>query len=159
MKKLKLPYFKEEIDIKNLKEEYATEFEFNDKKVDIFLNEMKISDDEQFGTIKNVLENIFELDKHNRSLISKNFEGKDGVTYDYLSYHLEELKEELEDIIDLDDSQISDMKKLLRLLKIKTISFYSDLVVFDYCLNDEISDQLLVVKMNRQQKISLDWES
>jgi len=159
MSKLKLPYFKEEIDIKNIQDEYEVEFEFNEKEVDVFLYEMKIADDEQFGIIKNVLENIFEFDKHNRSLISKCFENKDGFTYDYLSYHLEELKEELEDIVDFDDSKIINMEKLLRLLKMKTISFYSDLVVFDYCLNDEISDQLLVVKMNRQQKKYLDWES
>jgi hypothetical protein len=159
MNKLKLPYFKEEIDIQNLQDEYETEFEFNDKEVDVFLNEMQIADKEQLDIIKNVLENISEFDKQNRGLISENFENKNGLTFEYLSYHLEELKEEFEDIVDFNETEISNMEKLLRLLKVTTISFYSDLVVFDYCLDDEISDQLLAVKMDRQKKLSLDWES
>ncbi|CAA0155455.1 DUF2004 domain-containing protein [Tenacibaculum maritimum] len=159
MNKLKLPYFKEEIDIHNIQDEYETEFEFNDKEVDVFLNEMQIADEEQFGIIKNVLENISDFDKQNRSLISENFENKDGLTFEYLSYHLEELKEEFADIVDFDDTEIRNIEKLLSLLKITTISFYSDLTVFDYCLDDEISDQLLAVKMDRQKELSLDWES
>ncbi|MFL0068027.1 DUF2004 domain-containing protein [Tenacibaculum maritimum] len=159
MNKLKLPYFKEEIDIHNIQDEYETEFEFNDKEVDVFLNEMQIADEEQFGIIKNVLENISDFDKQNRSLISENFENKDGLTFEYLSYHLEKLKEEFADIVDFDDTEIRNIEKLLSLLKITTISFYSDLTVFDYCLDDEISDQLLAVKMDRQKELSLDWES
>jgi len=76
-----------------------------------------------------------------------------------LSYHLEELEEDFEEIIDSDDTEINNLKKLMKLLKIITISFYSDLVVFDYCINDEISDQLLVVNMDRQRNLSIAWES
>ena len=159
MEKLKLPYFKEEIDIQNLQDEYDTDFEYNGKEIDIFLNEMQVADKEQFTIIKNVLENLPEFDNQNRSFITNDFENKNGNTFEYLSYHLEELGDDFEEIIDSNDTEINNLKKLMNLLKITTISFYSDLVVFDYCLDDEISDQLLVVKMNRQKNLSIDWES
>ena len=159
MEKLKLPYFKDEIDIQNLQDEYDTELEYNGKEINIFLNEMQVADKEQFNIIKNVLENLPEFDKQNRSFITNDFENKNGNTFEYLSYHLEELEDGFEEIIDSDDTEINNLKKLMNLLKIATISFYSDLVVFDYCLDDEISDQLLVIKMNRQKNLSIDWES
>jgi len=52
MEKLKLTYFKEEIDIQNLQDEYETELEYNGKEVDVFLNEMQIADNEQFDILK-----------------------------------------------------------------------------------------------------------
>ena len=159
MEKLKLPYFKQEIEIQNLQDEYDTDFEYNGKEIDIFLNEMQVADKEQFTIIKNVLENLPEFDNQNRSFITNDFENKNGNTFEYLSYHLEELEDDFEEIIDSDDTEINNLKKLMNLLKITTISFYSDLVIFDYCLDDEISDQLLVVKMNRQKNLSIDWES
>ena len=159
MEKLKLPYFKQEIDIQNLQDEYDTDFEYNGKEINIFLNEMQVADKEQFTIIKNVLENLPEFDNQNRNFITNDFENKNGNTFEFLSYHLEELEDDFEEIIDSNDTEINNLKKLMNFLKITTISFYSDLVVFDYCLDDEISDQLLVVKMNRQKNLSIDWES
>ncbi|WP_158850500.1 DUF2004 domain-containing protein [Algibacter sp. L1A34] len=159
MEKLKLPYFKQEIDIQNLQDEYDTDFEYNGKEINIFLNEMQVADKEQFTIIKNVLENLPEFDNQNRNFITNDFENKNGNTFEFLSYHLEELEDDFEEIIDSNDTEINNLKKLMNFLKITTISFYSDLVVFDYCLDDEISDQLLVIKMNRQKNLSIDWES
>ena len=159
MEKLKLPYFKQEIDIQNLQDEYDTDFEYNGKEINIFLNEMQVADKEQFTIIKNVLENLPEFDNQNRNFITNDFENKNGNTFEFLSYHLEELEDGFEEIIDSNDTEINNLKKLMNFLKITTISFYSDLVVFDYCLDDEISDQLLVVSMNRQKNLSIDWES
>ena len=159
MEKLKLPYFKQEIDIQNLQDEYDTDFEYNGKEINIFLNEMQVADKEQFTIIKNVLENLPEFDNQNRNFITNDFENKNGNTFEFLSYHLEELEDDFEEVIDSNDTEINNLKKLMNFLKITTISFYSDLVVFDYCLDDEISDQLLVIKMNRQKNLSIDWES
>ncbi|WP_055446137.1 DUF2004 domain-containing protein [Lacinutrix mariniflava] len=159
MEKFKLPYFKEEIDIQNLRDEYETELEYNGKEINIFLNEMLGADKEQLNQIKNTLENLSEFDKQNRSFISNDFKNQNGNTFEYLSYHLDELNVHFKEIIDSKNTKLNNLKKIMNLLKIATISFYSDLVVFYYSLDDEISDQLLVVKLDRQKNRSLDWES
>ena len=159
MQKLKLPYFKEKINLQNLQDEYETRFEFNDKEVDVFLNEMQIANKEQFDFIQNVLENLIEYDKRNRSFIEQDFENKGGLTYQYLLYHLKELKEDFEDMFDFNDSEINNLREFMGVLKITTISFYADCVFFDYCLDDEVSDQLLVIELNREKNLSILWES
>jgi len=159
VKQLKLPYFKEKINLQNLQDEYETQFEFNDKEVDVFLNEMKIAHKEQFDFIQNVLENITEFDKQNRLYIEQEFEDKGGLTYQYLRYHLKELKEDFEEMHDFNEGELDKIRELMGVLKITTISFYADLVIFDYCLDDQVSDQLLVIQMNREKTLSLHWES
>lgn len=158
MKNYKLPYF-EEIDLNNAQEEYETEIEFNNNEVDIFLNEVSSLNNEELNFIKTVLENLTEFDKKNREFITDDF-NKNGETFEYLSYYLEEdYAEDFKDLILPDDTEINNLKRLKNSLKITTISAYSDCIVFDYCLNDEISDQILGVKIDSEKIISINWES
>lgn len=158
MKNYKLPYF-EEIDLNNVQEEYETEIEFNNNEVDIFLNEVSSLNNEELNFIKTVLENLTEFDKKNREFITDDF-NNNGETFEYLSYYLEEdYAEDFKDLILPDDTEINNLKRLKNSLKITTISTYSDCIVFDYCLNDEISDQILGVKIDSEKIISINWES
>ncbi len=163
MNQFKLPYFAE-IDLNNLQDEYETEIEFNGAEVDIFLNEMRYTDSEQLNFIKKVLENLDQFDNKNRASIAEDF-SHNGVSYEYLSYYLveddfqEDYAEDFAELIQADDTTENNLQRLMQALKITTISTYSDCIVFDYCLDDEISDQLLAVKIDSENRIAIDWES
>ncbi len=157
---IELPYF-DKLDSTNLEDEYDIEIEFNGRTVDVFLFEMEIADKQTFAIIKSVLEDLATFDNNNRQLIAEDFNNGEGksLTFEYLHHHLIALQEDCCDIIDNNATEIDNLTAIMKALSITTISFYSDMVVFDYCLNDEVSDQLLVVHMDRDNNLSILWES
>ncbi len=157
---IKLPYFGK-LDSTNLEDEYDTEIEFNGRTVDVFLFEMEIADKQTFTIIKSVLENLAIFDNNNRRLIAEDFNNGEGesLTFEYLYHHLIALQEDCSAIIDNNATEIDNLTTIMQALSITTIAFYSDVVIFDYCLNEETFDQLLVIHMDRNNQLSIEWES
>lgn len=162
---IKLPYF-DEIDIKKLEEYYEAEIEFEDREVSLDLNfEVEQIDENKLQIVKILLENINDFDSKNRIFIAKDFDNysNGSIVYDYISFHLKELKEDFSEIIDTKETKSGNLIKLMNSLKLIRIGFYpnedDETVIFDYCLNDDISNELLVIVLKNQNSLSIAWES
>ncbi|WP_044212469.1 DUF2004 domain-containing protein [Flammeovirga sp. OC4] len=166
--KYKLPHF-EEIDLIQLDEYYNVEIEHKGHKIGIDLNfEGKEIETQLFDEIKKIIENIESEDSKNRTYITSDFKDENGDTVkEYLEFHIEELAEELSGIVNFQDKSNSPEKQLLEKLKLGRIGFYPDgkygsesFVVFDYIVDRELSDQIVVVNIDKEGKlINLAWES
>ncbi|MGH1335160.1 MAG: DUF2004 domain-containing protein [Aureispira sp.] len=166
--KYKLPHF-EEIDLTQLDEYYNVEIEQKGLKIGIDLNfEKKEIEAQLFDEIKKIIENIESEDSKNRIYITSDFKDENGDTVkEYLEFHIEELAEELSGIINFEDKSSSPEKQLLEKLKLGRIGFYPDgkygtesFVVYDYIVDRELSDQIVVVNIDKEGKlINLAWES
>ena len=166
--KYKLPHF-EEIDLTQLDKYYNVEIEQKGQKIGIDLNFAgKEIDAQVFDEIKKIIESIESEDSKNRTYISFDFKDKNGGTVkEYLDFHIEELAEELSEIVNFEDKSNSPDKQLMEKLKLGRIGFYPDgkygsesFVVFDYIVDRELSDQIIVVNIDKDGKLlNLAWES
>ena len=156
--KYKLPHFSE-IDLSQLEEHYRAEFEYNGQKTSVDLNfEGKQIESNLFDSVKEIIENIKLEDYKNRTYISNDFENINGDTVkEYLEFHIEELEDELSEIMDFNDKSNSPEKQLLDKLKLGRVGFYPDgkygtesFVVFDYIVDREFSDQIIVVNIDHK---------
>ena len=166
--KYKLPHF-DEMEITQLDEYYSVEIEQNGQKIGIDLNfEEKEIETQLFDAVKTIIENIELEDSKNRTYITSDFNDENGDTVkEYLKFHIEELAEELSEIVNFEDKSNSSEKQLMEKLKLSRVGFYPDgkydtesFVVFDYIVDRELSDQIIVVNIDKEGKlINLAWES
>ena len=102
--------------------------------------------------------------------IIKDFENN-GVTKEWVDYHSEELMESIEDNGTLDscDKNLPIDRQILSALKLNRIGIYPEYenidgeeyyAIWDYILDDEISDQILVIVTDKNGEIvNITWES
>ncbi len=165
MSKYKLKYFGE-IDTKNLDDYYDVESTYNGRDISFDLNfGAKKIDEIRLERVQKVLDNLDDFDAKNREFIKKDFDKYPGanIVYDYLLFHLEELGDVFESFINKDDTKENNLKRLMATLKLRRVGFYPDeeeeTVIFDYCLNDEVSDELIVIAMKNYKIDYVTWES
>lgn len=162
--KYKLPHF-DEIDLNQFEEYYNVDIEENGQNVNIDLNfEGTKIDAQLFDLIKTIIENIELEDSKNRTYITADFKYGDGDTVkEYLEFHIEELAEELSEVVNFEDKSKSPEEQLMEKLKLDRIGFYPEnesFVVFDYIVDKELSDQIIVVNVDKEGKLlNLAWES
>ena len=165
--KYQLPFFKE-IDLANLEEYYQVNAKHNSKEISIDLNfKGKLQRKRSLDSVKGFLEKINQQDIQNTKYILEDYKDENGQVKEYLEFHIEELAEELATVINFKDTSISVIEQLLAKLSLVRIGFYPDgkydtesFAVFDYCIDNELSDQLIVVKTDENGAIiHLDWES
>lgn len=162
-----LPYFGT-IHSENLEEYYEVDAEMNGKVVQIDLNfEANTLSLENFERVKSFIENIEKFDQNNHAYIQQNFEGEhDGTVKEYVDFHLDELSDDFLVHIGISNS-IDKTQQFLNKLYLTRIGLYPDgkydtsyFAVFDYTVNRELSDQLMVVKTDHQGHLDhLSWES
>jgi hypothetical protein len=162
-----LPYFGA-INIESLAEYYEVDVEVNEKLVQIDLNfEANTLSLENFERVKSFIENIEKFDQNSHAYIQQNFEGEqDGTVKEYVYFHLDELGDDFLAHIGISNS-IDKAQQFLNKLYLTRIGLYPDgkydtsyFAVFDYTTNQELSDQLLVVKTDHQGRLDhLSWES
>ena len=155
--KLSLPYFG---DIDTRQDEYTAEIELEGHEVDVFINELTCTEAKQIDIMLSVLNEIERYHQANIAFIEQDLQNHPEVSiaYEYLSNYIEHYQDVAENDIDSKQIQVSELRKLIADLQLQTISFYSDAVIFDYCIDAEVSDQLLVVNMQQGQR-SIMWES
>lgn len=96
--------------------------------------------------------------------IIKDFEN-DGITKEWVDFHSEELIESIEENGTLDncDKNLPIDRQILSALKLNRIGIYpeyEDYAVWDYILDDEISDEILVIVTDKNGEIvDITWES
>ena len=148
-----LPYFKE-IDISMLKDYYEVDIEFEEKKLQIDLNFEKESIvEKEMNPVVSILENLNEAILKILNYIQLDFKNGDEVN-EFINFHLEELsEEELKGLFTSANSILSKEEQFLSVIRLKRIGLYPEeeiFAIFDFSIDDEVSQYLLVVKVNAQ---------
>lgn len=156
---MKIPFFGD-VDIESLQNCYRIEIDFNGRKLDLDLNfESSSLDKDKLNLIIKILENLKEWSEKTKEFIKKEFQTGSEVD-DYIEFHLEELfEEDLEKLLKTADKEITQKEQLLSVLKLERIGFYPEdtrhYAIFDFVTDREISDNLLVVKLNEKGELDL----
>ena len=96
--------------------------------------------------------------------IIKDFEN-DGVTKEWVDFHLKELGEAIEEegLLKECNKKLSLGRQVLSIIKLRRIGIYpgyEDYAIWDYILDDEISDEILVIVTDKDGEIvDITWES
>ena len=96
--------------------------------------------------------------------IIKDFEN-DGITKEWVDFHLEELGEAIEEegLLKECNKKLSLDRQVLSIIKLNRIGIYpeyEDYAIWDYILDDEISDEILVIVTDKNGEIvDITWES
>lgn len=163
-----LPHFGK-LEIENLEEYYNLDIEFNGKEIQIDLNfENKTIDTATFDKIKNFIENIEKFDKQNQDYIKNDFDDENGDTVkEYVTFHVEELGDDFLQQLEISSDILDKEQAFLTKLNLTRVGLYPDgkydtsyFAVFDYTLNKDLTDQLIVVKTDENGNLDhLSWES
>ena len=142
-----------------------TTIEFQNREIQLDINSDAVLGKDSW--VKEYEEYISKLEVFKEKIdkeIIKDFEN-DGITKEWVDYHSEELMESIEENGTLDscDKNLPIDRQILSALKLNRIGIYpkyEDYAVWDYILDDEISDQILVIVTDKNGEIvDITWES
>ena len=124
----------------------------------------KILDVETINNIETYVDNI-EINENNiRRAIQENFDAG-GESKEYICDQLDDQDaEDIEELIKDSDETLSQPQRILSRLKLLRVVFYPEIddpmfAVFDYSIGEELTDELLAVKLKKNGKIGFDVES
>ena len=142
-----------------------TTIEFQNREIQLDINSDAVLGENTW--VKEYEEYISKLETFKEKIdkeIIKDFEN-DGITKEWVDYHSEELMESIEENGTLDscDKNLPVDRQILSALKLNRIGIYpkyEDYAVWDYILDDEISDEILVIVTDKNGEIvDITWES
>lgn len=142
-----------------------TTIEFQNREIELDINTDAVLGENNW--VKQYEEYISKLETFKEKIdkeIIKDFEN-DGVTKEWIDFHSEELIESIEENGTLDncDKSLPIDRQILSALKLNRIGIYpeyEDYAVWDYILDDEISDEILVIVTDKNGEIvDITWES
>ena len=142
-----------------------TTIEFQNREIQLDINTDAVLGENNW--VKEYEEYISKLETSKEKIdkeIIKDFEN-DGVTKEWVDFHSEELIESIEENGTLDncDKNLPIDRQILSALKLNRIGIYpeyEDYAVWDYILDDEISDEILVIVTDKNGEIvDITWES
>lgn len=142
-----------------------TTIEFQNREIQLDINTDAVLGENNW--VKEYEEYISKLETFKEKIdkeIIKDFEN-DGVTKEWVDFHSEELIESIEENGTLDncDKNLPIDRQILSALKLNRIGIYpeyEDYAVWDYILDDEISDEILVIVTDKNGEIvDITWES
>lgn len=154
---MKLKYFNE-IDLQNLTDYYEVDIDFkgNSVQLDINFQETKINES-NLDYLKNILDDLDGILLKVNDFIKNDYKSGEDVK-EFLAFHIEELdNDELESLLSDSDKSLSREEQLLSIIKLKRIGFYpednDEYVIFDFVTDEEVSQYLLVVKVNSKGQL------
>lgn len=160
MKQFKLPFFNK-IVIENITEEQEyMSVVFQDRNIILMWFVENEIDDAYFKNANTILNDLDKFDEQSQLFLQTEFSNaQDKTVLEYLEFHLNELSEELHEIIGKSTEKSEKTQKLLNALKLKSIAFHDDDIVADYVLNNEVSDEILAIFINKNGERNIAWES
>ena len=156
------------IDISSLEEDYDVKIQLNGKTIRLDLNfEQTQMSKQQLAIIERFLENISSFNEQNATFIENDFNDEEGQVKEYLSFHIEELGDDFLGQLKIDKDASDKEQQLLGKLELVRVGLYPDgkygteyFAVFDYTLNRDLSDELIVVKTDNEGHLDhIAWES
>lgn len=145
-----------------------TTIEFQNREIQLDINTDAVLGKDSW--VKKYEEYISKLETFKEKIdkeIIKDFEN-DGITKEWVDFHSEELIESIEENGTLDscDKNLPIDRQVLSILKLNRIGIYPGYedegyyAIWDYILDDEISDQILVIVTDKNGEIvDITWES
>lgn len=156
---MKIPFFGD-VNLESLQNTYRLTTDFDGRKLDLDLNfeNTSIAED-NLNLITKILDNLREWVGKAEKFINNEFQTGSEVD-DYIDFHIEELfDEDLEKLLKDADKTMPRKERLLSILKLERIGFYPEdarhYAIFDFVTDREISDNLLVVKLNKNGELDL----
>jgi hypothetical protein len=165
MAKLATRYFGE-IDLDRLEEWYDTEIELHKNTVEISITvstKVKV-DTANIQAVDDFIDELKSDERHIRQIIYHDFK-KGGETKTYIDLQVDGLeKEDIADLIEGADKSLNDKEKLLSVLHLLRIIFYPEqedntFAVLDYTIDKELTDDLLVFVINKDNSSKITIES
>ena len=154
---INLPFFSE-LDSESLTDYYEVDIDIEQDKVQLDINFDETSiDPGKLLTLKKYLEEPQTIINIAKKEIFNDFENGEDVK-EFLTYHIEELDQsELDGLLKYADKALSLEQQILSTLKLRRIGFYPDdddiFAVLDFVLSGDISQYILVVKMNDHKTV------
>ncbi len=156
-----------EIDLDNVEEYYEIELELDNRTVELTINistANRTIDKESINKIEDYIANLQTNEKDIRSFILEDFKEK-GESKNYIDFQIEgQEKEDIADLISNADKKLNKKEKLLSVLYLLRISFYPEMedkvfAVYDYTIDDDLTDDLLVVILYKDNTARITIES
>jgi hypothetical protein len=156
-----------EIELDNVEKYYEIDVELYDKTVEltIYISTASTSvDKESIIAIENYIENLEENEKDIRSLIWEDFKSG-GEVKNYIDWQIDEQeKEEIDNLILTVDKKLNKREKLLSVIYLLRIGFYPEkedkvFAVHDYTIDDDLTDELLVAILDKNNTVTITIES
>ncbi|MGN8069735.1 DUF2004 domain-containing protein [Mucilaginibacter sp. SG564] len=149
---INLPFFNE-LDSDSLTDYYEIDIDLeqNQIQLDINFDETNIEPG-RLAVLKSYLDDLPKIIDTAKKEIFNDFDQGDAVK-EYLTFHTEELDQsDLDKLLKNTDKNLSIDLQLLSILKLRRIGFYPDeeeeFAILDFILDKDISQYILVVKMN-----------
>lgn len=142
-----------------------TTIEFQNREIELDINTDVVLGKDSW--VKEYEEYISKLEVFKEKIdkeIIKDFENN-GITKEWVDFHLEELGEAIEEegLLKECDKKLSLDRQVLSIIKLRRIGIYpeyEDYAIWDYILDDEISDEILVIVTDKNGEIvDITWES
>lgn len=142
-----------------------TTIEFQNREIQLDINSDAVLGENSW--VKDYEEYISKLETFKAKIdkeIIKDFENE-GITKEWIDFHSEELIESIKENGTLDncDKSLPIDRQILSALKLRRIGIYpkyEDYAIWDYILDDEISDEILVIVTDKEGEIvDITWES
>lgn len=142
-----------------------TTIEFQNREIELDINTDVVLGKDSW--VKEYEEYISKLEVFKEKIdkeIVEDFENE-GITKEWIDFHLEELGEAIEEerLLKECDKKLSLDRQVLSIIKLRRIGIYpeyEDYAIWDYILDDEISDEILVIVTDKNGEIvDITWES
>jgi len=152
-----LPFFGT-ITLSNARYYEVDDIKINKNEVSIDLNfEGNKINSKTLKSIRNILVNIEKVEKKIKKQIWQ-YVGQEGIVKEYLKFHIEQIDSQtLNNYLKDTDQNLTTELQLLSKIKLKRIGFFPDspnfTVVLDYRVLSELSDEILVVILDKNGEI------
>jgi hypothetical protein len=156
-----------EINLITPNEWYEAEIELNEQVIEILIacsGTASKLDKEILQRIDNYIDTLETNEAKIRLLIKENFI-QEGEVKDYIDDQIEnQEKDDINDLIEYADKKLNKKEKLLSVLKLLQIAFYPEIedkmfAVFDYTIDEDLTDELLAIKVYKDNSVTIDIES
>ena len=152
-----LPFF-HELNSDSLTDYYEATIDFEQATIQLDINfDETTIDPDKLLTVKNYLDELQAIIGIAKNGIFNDFENGEDVK-EFLTFHIEELDQsDLDSLLTHADKTLSLEQQILSILKLRRIGFYPDaddeFAILDFVLDEEISQYILVVKINDHKTI------
>lgn len=155
-----------EIDLDNPEDYYETKIELNGKPVEMVMNicNSENTNSESIQEIDTYIDNIKAKEEKIRIAIKEDFK-EEGEAKNYVDFQIEGQEDEaISKLIAQTNKNITKEEQLLSTLYLLAVNFYPDkedkvFAVYDYTIEEELTDDLLVVIISKDNRIKITIES
>jgi len=155
-----------DIDLNNANEFYEADLKLRGQHFEAVINIIgtKPINKESIQSIERYLDDLHDHEAEIKQLLREDFK-KEGVVYEYIDLQVENLnKANISKLIEGIKLKLNKKEKLFSVVHLLTINFYPDeddpmFAMHDFTINKDLTDDLLAVKLYKDNTVRIDIES